>query len=166
MGEQVSVSRDIAAPAERVWALISDVTRMGEWSPETVGATWLGRAVGPAPGARFRGRNRNGRRTWTTVATVLEAEPGRSFAFRVKAGPFDVADWAYRIEPTAAGCRVTETWTDRRGRLVAALGRPVSGVADRASHNRATMARTLDNLAAAAESGGGAASGPDQREGR
>ena len=145
MVEQVSVSREIAAPAERVWALVSDVTRMGEWSPETERCTWLGNAVSPAPGARFRGINRRGRRRWSTVATVLEADPGRS------AGPFTVADWAYRFEPTASGCRVTETWTDLRGRLITALGKPISGVADRAAHNRVTMEQTLARLAAAAE---------------
>ena len=44
----VTVERDMAAPAEQVWSMISDVTRMGEWSPEAVGADWLGDATGPA----------------------------------------------------------------------------------------------------------------------
>ncbi|HAS09465.1 MAG TPA: SRPBCC family protein, partial [Acidimicrobiaceae bacterium] len=51
----VSVSREIAAPPQRVWELISDITRMGEWSPETTGGKWLKGATGPAVGARFRG---------------------------------------------------------------------------------------------------------------
>ena len=66
MADEVSVSREIAAPAEQVWAMVSDVTRMGEWSPEAEGATWLGDASGAAPGARFRGTNRHGTKTWST----------------------------------------------------------------------------------------------------
>jgi uncharacterized protein YndB with AHSA1/START domain len=150
---EVSVSREIAAPPDTVWAMVSDVTRMGEWSPENEGATWLKGATGPRPGARFRGRNRNGRKKWDTVAEVVEVEPGRRFSFAVSAVGLRIADWAYEFEPTAGGCRVTETWTDRRGRIATMLGKPVSGVEDRAAHNRAGMEQTLDRLKAAAESG-------------
>jgi uncharacterized protein YndB with AHSA1/START domain len=152
MAEPLSVTREIHAPAEQVWAMVSDVTRMGEWSPETEGAEWLGDASGPAPGAKFRGSNRNGKKQWKTVATVVDAEPGRRFSFRVAAGPMKVAEWGYTFEPTAAGCRVTETWTDQRGRIATTLGKPVSGVADRVAHNQAGMVQTLERLAAAAES--------------
>ncbi len=152
MSEQVSVTREIKAPADQVWAMVSDVTRMGEWSPETVGATWLGGATGPTPGARFRGTNRRGKKSWKTNATVVEAEPGRLFSFRISASGLKVAEWRYAFEPTATGCRVTETWIDQRGRIVKTLGKPVSGVADRATHNRAGMEETLDRLAKAAES--------------
>jgi len=48
MAEQVSVTREIGASAERVWAMVSDVTRMGEWSPENEGGVWLGGRDGPA----------------------------------------------------------------------------------------------------------------------
>jgi uncharacterized protein YndB with AHSA1/START domain len=151
MTEQVSVSREIAAPAEKVWAMVSDVTRMGEWSPENEGGRWLKGATGAEPGARFRGTNRNGKKKWDTQATVVDADPGRRFSFRVTAAGFKVAEWIYVIEPTAAGCRVTESWVDERGRVARTLGKPVSGVADRAEHNRAGMEQTLDRLAAAAE---------------
>jgi uncharacterized protein YndB with AHSA1/START domain len=152
MAEQVSVTKDIAAPAEAVWAMVSDVTRMGEWSPENEGGEWLRGATGPQPGATFRGTNRNGKKQWKTVATVVDAEPGRVFAFRVKAaGGLKVAEWRYAFEPTATGCRVTETWIDQRGVVVKTLGKPVSGVGDRAAHNRAGMEQTLARLAAAAE---------------
>jgi uncharacterized protein YndB with AHSA1/START domain len=152
MAAQVSVTREIGAPAGRVWAMVSDVTRMGEWSPETEGGTWLRGARGPEPGSRFRGVNRNGAKRWKTTATVIDAEPGRCFTFRVTAAGLQVAQWSYVFEPAPDGCRVTETWTDQRGRLAKVLGRPVSGVADRAAHNRAGMQQTLQRLAAAAES--------------
>jgi len=151
MAEPVSATQEIDAPAEQVWAMVSDVTRMGEWSPETERAKWLGGAAGPHPGARFRGSNRNGKKNWNTVATVVDAEPGRQFSFRVKAAGLNVAEWRYTFEPTAAGCRVTESWIDQRGPVVRVLGKPVSGVGDRAAHNRVGMARTLERLKAVAE---------------
>ena len=153
MSEQVSVSRQINAPAEQLWAMVSDVTRMGEWSPENEGGEWLRGATGPKPGATFRGANRNGKKKWKTVAKVVDAEPGRVFSFRVSAGGgLKVAEWRYEFAPTATGCEVTETWVDQRGFIVKTLGKPVSGVADRAAHNRAGMEQTLERLAAAAES--------------
>jgi len=152
MTEQVSVTREIGAPAERVWAMVADVTRMGEWSPENQGGEWQGGATGPAPGASFVGKNVNGKKQWATVATVVDADPGRRFAFRVKAKGFKVAEWRYEFEPTATGCRVTETWIDQRGSIARVLGKPVSGVDDRAAHNRAGMEQTLERLAAVAES--------------
>ena len=66
--EEVSVT--IAAPAERLYDLISDLPRMGEWSPENCGGKWVKGATGPVVGARFRGHNRKGWRRWTTLVTV------------------------------------------------------------------------------------------------
>lgn len=151
MADEVSVSTEIAAPAERVWAMVSDVTRMGEWSPETEGAEWVGGATGPVRGAKFRGTNRNGRKSWKTGATVIAAEPGRRFSFRVAAAGLKVSEWHYAFESTPGGCTVTETWVDQRGGLARVLGKPVSGVEDRAEHNRQGMAKTLERLKAAAE---------------
>lgn len=149
----VSARTDIAAPAEAVWSLISDVTRMGEWSPEATGAEWKGGATGPALGARFAGTNARGKKTWSTACEVTACDPGRAFGFRVKAGGLKVAQWDYRIEPTDTGCTVTETWTDDRGAIVTFLGKIVTGVADREAHNRAGMEQTLAALKAAAEAG-------------
>lgn len=151
MSETVSVERTIAAPAEEVWAMIADVTRMGEWSPENTGGKWIGGADGPAVGAKFRGRNRLGWHRWSTLAEVTGCEPGREFRFLVTAGPLAVSEWSYRIEPSGDGCTVTETWDDRRSWLVRAGGLVISGVGDRAAHNRAGMEETLRRLAEAAE---------------
>ncbi len=150
MAGEVVVEREIAAPAERVWAMVADVTRMGEFSPENVGARWLGGASGPAPGARFRGTNRRGWRRWSTWCTVIDADAPRRFAFRVAAGGLAVAEWHYELEPTATGCRVTETFVDRRGPVVRTAGRLLTGVADRETHNRVGMQQTLAALAEAA----------------
>jgi uncharacterized protein YndB with AHSA1/START domain len=152
MADQVSVTEEIGAPAELVWAMVADLTRMGEWSPENEGVTWLGGAAGPQPGARFTGANRNGKKKWKTDGTIVDVEPSRLFTFRIKAVGFKVAEWRYVFETTATGCRVTETWIDQRGRIAKALGKPASGVADRAVHNRATMEQTLKRLKTAAES--------------
>jgi len=147
----VSVERDIAASPESVWSLISDITRMGEWSPEARGGEWTKGATAPAVGARFKGRNALGKRSWSTDCRITECEPGSRFAFAVHTGPLAVSDWAYTITPTATGCHVVESWTDTRGAIIRGLGRLVTGVADRASHNRDGMNQTLAALAAAAE---------------
>lgn len=146
-----SVSRTIAADPHLVWSLISDVTRMGEWSPETTRGVWLKGANGPSVGARFKGENELGKKSWATVCEVVDAEPGRSFCFRVKGGPLGVALWEYRIEPTDGGCVVTEHWTDERGWLVRTSGKLISGVDHDADWNRKGMEETLERLAAAAE---------------
>ncbi len=152
MTDRVSVSREIRAPADTVWALISDVTRMGEWSPENQGARWLKGAHGPTPGATFKGDNRVGKRRWSTVGTVVEAAPGRTLAFEIKSAGMRVARWLYEIEPTADGCRVTESFVDQRGPFVKAVGGLVTGVSDRNEHNRKGMEQTLLRLADSAES--------------
>lgn len=151
MTNDVSVSRDVAAPPERVWSLVSDITRMGEWSPETTSCSWIGGATGAEVGARFRGKNRNGWRRWSTLCRVVEADPGRTFAFDVEAGPVKIARWSYRIAPTDTGCTLTETWTDQRAGWMKVPSRLISGVSDRAEHNRHSMTSTIDRLAGAAE---------------
>lgn len=97
---------EVLAPAERVWQMVAEVPRMGEWSPETVSAEWLDGADGPAVGARFRGRNKR-RAAWATTCTVTAATPGRAFAFAVGKGE---TTWRYDLVPVEGGCRVTESF--------------------------------------------------------
>src|SRR5437763_13574367 len=108
MRDQTSVRVD-AAP-EKVFALVSDVTRIGEFSPETFEGEWLDGASGPALGARFRGHvRRNGRGPvyWTTC-TVTAYEPPREFAFTVDFAGSPVNTWGYRVRPDGTGADVTE----------------------------------------------------------
>jgi hypothetical protein len=103
----------MAAPVERVWDLVSDVTRIGEFSPETFEAEWLDGASGPTAGALFRGHvRRNGRGpVYWTVCRVTACDPGREFAFAVT-GPRGVTvnTWRYELEPSGAGTDVTESF--------------------------------------------------------
>lgn len=110
MRDSVTVHMD--APAERIWELVSDVTRIGRYSPETFEAEWLDGATGPAVGARFRGhvkRNGKGPIYWTTC-TVLESEPGRSFVFGVGSPDKPLNTWRYHLEPAGEGTDVTESF--------------------------------------------------------
>jgi uncharacterized protein YndB with AHSA1/START domain len=107
-----SVTVHIDAPAGKVWDLISDVTRIGDYSPETFEAEWLDGATGPVEGARFRGhvkRNQKGPVYWTTC-TVLECVPGKEFTFGV--GPADkpLNVWRFHLEPSGGGTDVTESF--------------------------------------------------------
>ena len=153
MSDPVSVTTHIAAAPERVYELVSDLPRMGEWSPENTGGKWIKGATGPAVGARFRGTNRKGIARWSTTCTIVEATPGKAIAWDVTAGPFGVARWGYAIEPTADGCDVTETWEDHRAPVMRKVTGLALSVGDRAAHNEANMRTTLERLKAAAEAG-------------
>lgn len=104
-----------------LYAQISDVTRMGTWSPENKGAVVLEPRGAAYVGMQFDGRNKRGRAKWTTRCTVTKAEPGELFEFRVHAIGLKVprikgavATWQYRFEPVDGGTKVTETWSDGR----------------------------------------------------
>jgi hypothetical protein len=149
MAYPTAESRDIAAPADTVWALVSDLPRMGEWSPENTGGKWLNGSSGPSMGAKFKGTNKNGLRRWSTTVTVVACEPGRVFEIAVTFGPVAVANWRYEFEGTDSGCRVTESWADQRKPYFAVIARPMGDHS--AEHARRDMATTLQNLAAATE---------------
>ena len=102
----------MAAPPDRVWQLISDVTQIGRYSPETFEAEWIDGATGPAVGARFRGHvRRNGRGpVYWTKCTVTASDPGRAFAFDVGVGDRAVNTWRYQLEPAGDGTDVTESF--------------------------------------------------------
>ncbi len=151
MAENLEITRDIAASPEAVYAAISDVTRMGEWSEECHACEWHEGFEGPAVGATFDGHNRNGEHEWTTQGRVVEAEPGRAFAFECSMYDFHYSTWGYRIEPTASGSRVTEWSEDLRPESAMEMSQQMSGVADRTARNREMMSTTLERLAAALE---------------
>jgi Polyketide cyclase / dehydrase and lipid transport len=152
-----SVTVHMAAPADRVWDLVSDVTRVGEFSPETFEAEWLGGATGPAAGARFRGHvRRNGRGpVYWTVCTVTACVPDREFAFSV-GGPRGtiVNTWRYQLEPSGDGTDVTESFA-LPSNLGTRLYWMIAGSA-RGRTNVNGMRTTLEKIKAVIEAAGAA----------
>lgn len=144
----------MAAEAHVVWAMVTDLPRMGEFSPENLGGQWVNGATGPAVGARFRGTNRNGGKEWWTKVTVVECEPGRLFTFDVRT-PFGVrvSRWSYEITSTETGCRLSEHWF-RVGNwfIRRIMGPKVTGRHDRPGYNAHSIEHTLAAVKARAES--------------
>src|SRR5271167_502590 len=137
----VSVSRVIPADPLTVYDHLSDITTIGERSPETHAAKWI------THGKKFKGYNHIGPLyRWSTVCKVTADVPGRAFAFDV-AWPSKTG-WRYDLEAVEDGTEVTLTMTKMQPQAAPVLAiQSMVGVHDRASHLRAGMERTLKGLA-------------------
>jgi len=103
----VLVDADIGA----VWAVVRDVTRVGEWSHECVGCTWLGDATDAVPGARFRGKNRQRIFTWGRVCEVVRAEPYELVYRTVPTTVYpDSTEWSIRLTRVGGQTRIEQTF--------------------------------------------------------
>ena len=149
LGGEVSVHVD--APVADVWDLVSDITRIGEFSPETFEAVWTHGATGPAVGARFKGhvkRNGVGPVYWTPC-TVTRCVENEVFEFGVGLDEHPINTWGYRMQAENGGTRVTEyfrltpAWYIRGYWLL--LGRL------RAKTNERGMRTTLERMKAVVE---------------
>jgi uncharacterized protein YndB with AHSA1/START domain len=144
----------VDAPPETVWKLLSDVERMGEWSPECYRVAWLDDASAPAKvGARFKGSNRWGPMRWSMTCEVTSAEPGREISWVTVQGDRKLVSWTYRFEPTESGTDVVESfdvhWLPLGPRIVEDYL-----MVNRDKHRSAAMAATLQRIKAAAEAHG------------
>ena len=111
-----SATTTIIAPISEVYAAVTDVTRMGEWSPECTACRWIGDASGPAVGAEFAGDNVAALgpitlKRWTTTSKVIDAEPNVSFEF-IAEGYSTWQKWVYgrllnRQEAMTKGMQLT-----------------------------------------------------------
>ncbi len=104
-----TVEVDVAAPPEAVWRVLTDPTRIPEWSHECCDVELLD----PGPvrlGFRFRGRNRAGRNRWSRICTVFRCDENTDFAYLTSGGPGDATAWHFRLKPTAAGTRLTQAY--------------------------------------------------------
>ncbi len=107
-----SVMLHMQASPDTVWGLVSDVTRIGSYSPETFEAEWLDGATGPAVGAKFRGHvKRNGRGPiYWSECVVTDSVPGAAFGFDVVMGGKTLNHWEYAIVSEGDGSDVTESF--------------------------------------------------------
>lgn len=145
-----SVDRYIEASPEALYAIIADVTRTPEITPDIVKVEWLDGAAGPAVGARFKAINKQGRGpNWSNKPVITTLEPGREIAW-ARTEPFaGTVEWRYRFTPEGTGTRVTESYEVTKPlRLMGwfIIG-TLYGMKDRRSDLRASMLRTLDRLA-------------------
>jgi hypothetical protein len=147
-GSSGAVTRHVDAPADLVFRVVSDVTRMPEWSPQTVYCAWVDPSRGAAEGARFKARNRRGRVRWSNTPWVTVADPGREFAFRRLASRSDVT-WCYRLAPAGDGTDVTESFEVHKPppKPLMWLFNKVDGVTDRQADLEANLRMSLDRLA-------------------
>ncbi len=154
----VEASVLVNAPVEKVYAVASDITRMGEWSPENTGGEWTTGQPGEV-GARFDGHNAVGDWTWTTGCEVVAAEPGRRFAWSVVASSAypDAAQelhnsvWSFDIEPEGSGARLTQRFVMRRPtrhlqRRLDATDDPVATKETRRAQIEQGLRKTLEGI--------------------
>lgn len=140
---------EVAAPPARVWALVTDMPRMAEWSPQVVRTIVRGGGIGP--GTRTVNINRRGPLFWPTRAKVIRFEPHREFAFRIKD---NLTVWSFTLEPTATGTRVTQRREapDGTSRISANLVKAVLGGQQTfQAELRDGMRQTLTRIKAEAE---------------
>jgi hypothetical protein len=101
----------IEADAGLLYDMVSDLPRIGEWSPECERVEWEGEVTVPVEGTTFTGHNAVGpgrRIRYSRHGRVLAAERGKEFTFITDEGGRESTLWRYRFEPTASGTRVTE----------------------------------------------------------
>lgn len=144
----------VDAASDRLYDLISDVTRMGEWSPECYRCEWTDGATGPAVGARFKAWNRRNLARWSNKPTVIVANPDQEFAFSRRSPGAGEVVWRYRLEPTDGGTAVTESYeaVRRASPLVIWLTLTLMRIRDREADLREAMQSTLERIKVTAES--------------
>lgn len=148
-----SASIVIDRPVAEVFAAITDITRMGEWSPECTAGRWVGSAKGPETGAGFEGDNtaKLGPITlkrWTTTSEVTECVANEVFEF-VASG---YTTWRYEFSDQGGSTKVTESfshepYTGMQGFLYGTLARREAGMVK-------GMQQTLERIKAVLEAGG------------
>ena len=148
---QDSRSVEIEAPAEQIYALLADLPRMGDWSPECRRVEWIASSNGPVEGARFIGHNQGGPlglMKWSRRGRVITADPGHEFVFVTEEGGREGTEWRYLLEASPGGTRVTESYTVS---WIPTWARMVDVPTNRARELRQGMEHTLEQLKCAAE---------------
>jgi hypothetical protein len=150
-GTSGSATVTVQAAPELVYDVVSDVRRTPEWSPECVGARWVGGATGPEVGARFEGRNRHGAIRWRTRPKVVVADRPGEFAFVMGLPGFGaLTRWTYRIEEGGAAgtSEVTESFEMLRDlpKVLDLFERLVLRIPDRQQDLQANIETSLERL--------------------
>jgi hypothetical protein len=113
MKRTCSAETVIDAPAEAIWAVVSDVTRVGDWSGECRGCSWVGGVRAPIPGARFRGANRRSWLRWRRLNEIITVNEPVQLNWRtIPSGPYpDSVEWQIDLARENGSTRVRESFT-------------------------------------------------------
>lgn len=150
-----TVSRDVAASPAQVWAVLADISQLGEMSPECYECRWDPDQV-PGVGATFTGSNRLGDKEWSNQATITEWVPESQLTWEVRLtgrasemlGSEPFSRWGFAIEALPGGTRVTQSTTDLRSEQLKQVSLQfLPEVQDRRARNLETMSSTLESLA-------------------
>jgi len=100
------------ATPEAVWEIVSDITRVGDWSHECKAGVWVDGATSARPGARFKGTNKNGKQSWTRSNEVLTVDAPREFSWRTVPSRLyaDSTVWTITLEPVEGGTRIVQSF--------------------------------------------------------
>lgn len=150
-----TVSIDIAAPPEVVYDLVSDITRMGDWSPECYRCSWTRGATGPAVGARFKAKNKGKRGpSWFNSPVVKVADRSREFTFNRSGPAIGSYTWRYTMQPTATGTTLSESFEADPpvGAAMSWITMKWTGSDDRDADLHQGMLSTIARIKTAAES--------------
>jgi hypothetical protein len=150
-----TVDRHIDASPAALYAIIADVTRTPELTPDIVRCEWLDGATDAVVGARFKATNDQGRGpNWKNSPVIVTASPGQEIAW-ARTEPFaGTVEWRYRFDPEDGGTRVTESY--RVTKPISIVGwfiiGTLYGLKDRQRDLHNSMVATLDRLAEIATS--------------
>lgn len=135
----VRASIGIAATPDQVYALVSDLPRSGEWSPECLGGEWIG---GPPAtvGTVFRGKNLRQpevvgwapliRGVWYTECRIVAAEPGETFQWMMLSHALTDQEsiWGFDVAEHEGGAVLTHHF--HMGRATAGIRQIVAGLTE------------------------------------
>jgi hypothetical protein len=148
---QDQVDLVVDADPGRLYDMVSDLPRVGEWSPECEGVDWEDEIAVPVEGSTFVGHNAVGpgrRIKYSRHGRVLAAERGKEFAFITDEGGRESTVWRYRFEAGAGGTRVIESYEVR---WIPVWARIIDVPLNRHKELVENMRTTLERLKVAAE---------------
>ena len=154
-GPTVEVDTYVDAPPERVWEVVIDLTRMGQWSSENKGGEWVDGE--PALGRKFRGVNQREDFKWETVSVVTQFDPPRVFEWKVGDPNNASSTWRYDLAPEGSGTRLRQFTLMGPGPsgLTMAIDRMPDKeeriIANRCEEHRRNMTATVEGVKATAE---------------
>ncbi len=168
----VGVDTRVACTADRAWAVVSDISRIGEFSPECAEAWWVDSDAADQVGARFEGKNRvdgpQGVHEWIRLCEITVWEPPRLISWTV-GNRFDgtpATEWSFAVEPAEGpGVVIRQRFRHRAdglsGLREAAQKTPENAaelIAKRSARLREGMSQTLARMRSLLESAPPAAS--------